>query len=70
MKLKSKSSAFGALLLLAACGGGGAAVGVAGISSLGSGFVQMFAAAPNSDPVDAQAVNITAVSLTAAPFNP
>ena len=45
MKLKSKSSAVIGALFLAACGS--SAVDVAGIKSLGSGFVSMFAADAN-----------------------
>ncbi len=68
MKLKSKYTALAGLVFLAACGSG--AVGLGNISSLGTDFVRMFAAAPNSEPVDAQSVNIAAISYTTDPFNP
>jgi|AntRauTorckE5430_2_1112549.scaffolds.fasta_scaffold27960_2 hypothetical protein len=68
MKLKSKYTAIAGFVFLAACGS--SALDLKNISSLGAGFVSMFAAAPNSEPVDAQSVNIAAISFTTDPFNP
>lgn len=68
MKLKSKTSAFAAVLFVAACGS--TAISPSGLQSLGSGFVQMFAKEANAEPVNAQDVNIASVSYTTDPFNP
>ena len=68
MKLRSKTTAIGLSLFVAACGS--SALGIEGISSLGSQFVTAFAASPDSEPVDAQSVNIADVSFTTDPFNP
>lgn len=68
MQPKTRSNVLMAgALFLAACGGSAALL--AGIESLGSAFVAMFAADANAEPVDAQSVDI-AVDLTADPFNP
>ena len=68
MKLRSKTTAIGLVLFVAACGS--SALGVVDIGSLGSGFVQAFSAEPLGEPVDAQSVNIAAISFTTDPFNP
>lgn len=68
MKLKSKSTALVVTLFLGACGGG--AIGLSGLNSLGSGLVSTFNASPNSEPLNAQDVNIAAVSFATDPFNP
>ena len=55
----------GAVIFVAACGGGG----LAGIQTLGAGFVQAFNADMNSDPVDPDTIALT-VDPTIDPFNP
>lgn len=72
MKLKIKTAALlTGILLVAACGDSDDGDGdeVTGIDTLGAAFVAMFNADPNSEPVDAQSIDIM-VNATADPFNP
>lgn len=68
MKLKSKSSALLATLFVAACGS--SVIDLGKINDLGNGFAAMFASPQNSEPLDAQDVQIVGVSFTTDPFNP
>ena len=68
MKLKSKSFAIVGVLFVAACGS--SAIGLGALSVLGSEFVQMFRSPLNGEPVDAQSVDIAAISYVTDPFNP
>jgi len=54
--------------LLSACDGGGGAV-AKGIDSLGAAFVAAFNKSRNSEPVDAQSVNLV-LTPTIEPFDP
>ena len=59
----------GLAVLVAACDDDGSTADSRGISSLGDDFGEAFAADPNSDPVDAQDVNLT-LTPTIEPFDP
>lgn len=70
MRLRVKTAALlTGVLLVAACSDSDDGDEATGINSLGAAFVAMFSADPNSEPVDAQDVDI-ALNPTADPFNP
>jgi hypothetical protein len=70
MKLKARlTGVLSSVFLLSACGGDLDDDVLTGIASLGATFLAAFNADLNSEPVDAQSVNL-AVDLTAEPFNP
>ena len=69
MKLRSTSAFLGTAVFLAACGSSG--IGLTGIQQLGASFLAAFNAdGATGEPVDAQDVDLAAVSFTTDPFNP